>query len=224
MNRRMRKHVGQALGLLAVAGTLCLSGCKEVMLLGLILGGPPSIEPEFDAETGKALDLPDTTVAVICYASTDVRFANPNIDHELSQVVANQLFLNDIAVVRPDVVNAWLDEHPDYDHAEEVGAAMQADYVIEIELESFSLYEQNSAALFRGRTVSLVNVYEMDEMGHGERIFVKEIELVFPTEVPRSTYELPQAQFKQEFLSRLSDRIGWLFYERYSGDMIPWAT
>lgn len=224
MTRRIRNRACPALCLLAVAGILCLSGCKQVMLLGLILGGPPSIEPDFDAETGQALDVPDVTVAVVCYAPTEIRFANPSVDHELSRAVAQQLFLNGIAVIQPEVVNAWLDENPDWDHAQEVGAAMDVNYVIEIELESFSLYEQNSAALFRGRTVALVNVYEMDEMDRGERIFEKEIELVFPTEIPRPTYEMPQAQFKQEFLSRLSDRIGWLFYERYSGDMIPWAT
>ena len=61
------------------------------MLLGLLIGGPPSIEPDFDAETGLALDLPDTRVAVICYAPTDVKLYNPNIDHELSQIVAGQL-------------------------------------------------------------------------------------------------------------------------------------
>ena len=58
----------------------------------------------------------------------------------------------------------------------------------------------------------------------GERIFTKEIDFAFPTEIPRSTYEQTQTAFKQEYLSRLSEKIGWLFYERYSGDMIPWAT
>jgi hypothetical protein len=27
-----------------------------------------------------------------------------------------------------------------------------------------------------------------------------------------------------EYLSRLSEKIGFLFYPRYSGDLIPWAT
>lgn len=209
---------------LVFAAALSLSGCKEVMLLGLIIGGPPSIEPDFDAETKKSLDLPDVTVAVICYAPTEVKLYNPEIDDELSKFVAERLFVNKIQVRRPDVVNAWLDEHPDWDHAEEVGAAMEVNYVIEIDLESFSLYEPNSASLFRGRTVAMVNVYEMDESGHGEQIFVKEIDFEFPTEIPRSAYDQTQTAFKQEYLSRLSEKIGYLFYERYSGDLIPWAT
>lgn len=221
---RRRHRIAATLCLLS-AVTLFASGCKQFMLLGLILGGPPSIEPDFDAETGKALDIPDVTVAVICYAPMDVKLYNPSIDHELSRIVAQQLFVNGgINVIRPDFVNAWLDENQDWDHAEEVGAAMEVDYVIEIELESFSLYEPNSAALFRGRTVALVNVYEMDDRGRGEEIFTKEIDFVFPTEIPRSTYDQTQTAFKLEYLSRLSDKIGWLFYERYSGDMIPWAT
>ena len=144
-------------------------------------------------QTGKALDLPDVTVAVIGFAPTDVKLYNPEIDHDVSKYIAERLYVNDIQVIVPDVVNAWLDEHPNWDHPEEVGEAMDVNYVIEVDLESFSLYEQNSASLFRGRTVAMVSVYEMDEFGHGDRIFIKEIDFVFPTEIPRSTSSILQS-------------------------------
>jgi hypothetical protein len=214
--------------LFRVAGLLllmaCLPGCSQFVLLSYILGGPPSIEPDFDAQTGKGLDRPDITVAVIAYADTKMKVENPKIDVEIASMVAYRLAANKINVVHPDTVHAWLDEHPDWEKAEEVGAGLQADYVIEIELESFGLYEEHSASLFRGRAEGYVNVYEIGAEGFGERIYSKDLSFVFPTEVPRSTYDQTLTSFKREYLMRLSELIGWLFIPRYSGDKMHWAT
>lgn len=202
---------------------LTLGGCSQFALLGVLLGGPPSIEPDFDRETGKALDLPEVTVAIVCYAPTDMKLDYPKVDNEVSTTVAYRLAQNDIQVINPDVLRAWLDQNPDWEHPEEIGEAMKATHVIEIELASFDLYEQNSTNLFRGRTEAYVSVYEMDDAGRGDRIYSKDLNFVFPTEVPRPA-DVPLTSFKAEYLSRLSEKIGFLFYERYSGDLIPWAT
>jgi hypothetical protein len=202
-----------------------LPGCSQFVLLSYVLGGPPSIEPDFDAQTGKSLDRPDVTVAVIAYASTKLKVENPKIDVDLAKRVALRLASSKrINIVHPDTVHAWLDEHPDWEKAEEVGRGLKANYVIEIELESFSLYEEHSASLLRGRTEGYVNVHEISADGIGERIYSKDLSLVFPTEAPRSTYDQTLTSFKREYLTRLSELIGWMFIERYSGDKMHWAT
>lgn len=222
---RRSRRAGQRLLLCAFlsCSLFGLSGCDQVALIGVLLGGPPSIEPDFDKQTGKGLDDPNVTVAVVCYAPTDMKLDYPKIDAELAAGVAVRLFQNEIKVAHPDLVRAWIDEHPDWEHAEEIGQAMQATHVIEIELSSFDLYEPNSTNLYRGRTEAYINVFEMDESGHGERIYSRELNVVFPTEVPRPA-EVPLTTFKAEYLSRLSEKIGFLFYERFSGDLIPWAS
>jgi hypothetical protein len=194
------------------------------VLLGLLLGGPPAIEPDFDAQTGKSLDQPEITVAVICYAGSDLKVKNPKVDVEVASMVAYRLGASNIKVVHPDTVHAWLDEHRDWERAEEVGRALKANYVIEIELEEFSLYERNSASLFRGRAEGYVNVYELDEHGRGERIYSKDLSFVYPTEVPRSTFDHTHTAFKRDYLAQLSQLVAWLFTERYSGDKMHWAT
>lgn len=222
------RHLGNrtrrtALALL-VCGLFTASGCSEFVMLGVLLGGPPSIEPDFDKETGKGLDNPDFNVAVICFAPTELKLAHPKVDREVAQTVALRLAQNEIKIVNPDRVAAWLDQNRDWDQPEEVGAALKATHVIEIELADFDLYEQNSTYLYRGRTEAYINVYELDEDGHGERIYSKELDFMFPTEVARPATDLPLTNFKIEYLSRLSEKIGFLFYERYSGDLIPWAS
>ncbi len=223
--RRIGGWLRQAAIVLLLGSLLTTSGCTQFMLLGVLLGGPPSIEPDFDKETGEGLDNPDYRVAVICFAPTEMKLSHPKVDLEVSQAVAFQLGKNDIPIINPDVIAAWLDQHRDWDHAEDVGAAVKATHVIEIELAEFDLYEENSTDLYRGRTEAYINVYKIDENGGGsDRLYSKELDFMFPTEVPRFAHDQPLTNFKMEYLSRLSEKVGFLFYERYSGDLMPWAT
>ncbi len=45
-----------------------------------------------------------------------------------------------------------------------------------------------------------------------------------PIRVPRHSSEQSLVSFKRDYISRLSEKIGWMFYESYNGDMIPWAN
>jgi len=218
-----RRGVLRTFGFAAALLSMLLNGgCAQFVLLSYLIGGPPSIEPDFDAETGLSMTQPDVTVAVVCYAPTELKFNFSQIDNEVAAQVAFRLFEHKIKIIEPDYIRAWVDEHPDWEVASEIGEAFHADYVIEIELESFSLYEGNSTSLFRGKTVGFVHVADMSK--GGERVFSKDLDFSFPTRVPRSAYDQALTSFKREYLSRLSERIGFMFYESYSGDQIAWAT
>lgn len=211
-------------GLLVAMVALGLQGCSQFVVLGLLLGGFPSIEPNFDAETGLSLKGKDTTVAIVCYAPTELQFDYPKIDSEIASAIAYRLAQNEINVVHPDYVKAWIDENADWEMPEEIGEALKATHVIDIEVTSFSLYEENSHTLYRGRAEVYLNVIEMQPDGTGEKVYSTELDSVFPTHVPRSTQDISYLQFKREYLSMLSQDIGWNFYERYHGDKIPWAN
>jgi hypothetical protein len=225
MNRQQfprRLRLGVALAVLASAA-VTLTGCNYLLLAGYLLGGPPSIEPEFDKETGLSMTDKDVTVAVVCTAPPDVKLTYSHIDHDVAKLVASRLFLKKIQVVNPDKVNDWLDRHPDWDTPEELGATFGVKYVIYVELQDFGLHEKHSAELYRGRADVLVSVWAM-EGDEGEQIFSRDVESIFPRAVPRSTYETKYTTFKREYLEVLSDDIGKLFYETYHGDDIPNAN
>jgi len=221
MTRRTSLWLASAI---VVTITIGLQGCAQFALLGLLIGGPPSIEPNFDAQTGESLKDDEVTVAVVCYAPTELQYDYPKIDAEVSSAVAYRLAEHGINVVHPDYVKAWIDENADWELAEELGDALKATHVIDIELVDFSLYQENSHTLYRGRSEVYISVVEMQEDGSGEKIYSTELDSRFPTQVPRSTNDISYIQFKREYLSRLSELIGWEFYERYNGDMIPWAN
>ena len=204
-----------------VPGTV---GLHQFVILSYLIHGPPTVEPEFDTETGLSMSSPGKKVAVVCYAPTELKWKFPQIDEQVARAVAYRLGQNHIKVIHPDYVKAWVDQHPDWERASEIGLAFDASFVIEIELASFSLYEGTSTTLYRGHTEAYIHVVEMQQDATGERVFSKELDFSFPTRVPRSSYDQSLSAFQNEYLSRLSEMIGFLFYERFNGDMIPWAT
>jgi len=217
----MRIH-RRCLPLLVIAslGLAVLPGCSYILFLGYLIGGPPSIEPKFDAETKESMTDRGVTVAVICFAPNEVRYNFESIDHELAKYVTMRLHEHKIKVINPDRVKAWLDENKDWDKPEEIGSAFGTTYVVYIDLNDFSLYEDGSATLYRGKAEAIVSVWKMDEDGASERIFLEEVRSRFPLHQPRSASEESYNTFKARYLSRLSEEIGRLFYEYYVADDI----
>jgi hypothetical protein len=219
-------HAGVSLLMAAWAAlAICLpSGCNYIILAGYLIGGPPSIEPEFDAMTKKSMTDKDVTTLVVCYAPPEIRRSFALVDKELEKYVSYRLAQHHIKVVPPDLVRAWLDENPEWDKPEEIGKAFNSTYVIYIDLNDYTLYEENSATLYRGRADAIVSVFEMDQEGTGEKIYDKELHSIYPILEPRDTADVTYSTFKQQYLSRLSEEIGRQFYEYYNGDDIPEAT
>lgn len=207
---------------LVAALLLCvpLSGCSYVLFLGYLIGGPPSVEPEFEAQTDESLSDKDVTVAVVCFAPTEVRYSFENIDNELAKYVTFRLVEHKIKAIPPDYVKAWLDENKEWDRPEEIGNALKANYIVYIDLNEFSLYEEGSASLYRGRSEAIVSVWKMDEGGEAEKIFSAEKISKYPLHQPISTSEETFTNFKGRYLSRLSEEIGRFFYEYYLSDEI----
>lgn len=217
-----RRVLLRVLTLLLAAG-LCLplSGCSYILFFGYLLGGPPSVEPPFDSETKECMTDKDVTVAVICFAPKDVKYGFEKIDEELAKYVTFRLHEHKIKVINPDQVKAWLDANKDWDKPEEIGAAFKTTYVIYIDLNEFTLYEEGSATLYRGRSEAIVSVWKMDEdHEEAEKIFSKEKISKFPLHRPESSTETTYSNFKARYLSRLSDEIGRFFYEYYLSDEI----
>lgn len=195
-------------------------GCRQILTLGYLIGGPPSIEPDFDAKTNLSLNKKGKKVLVLCDAPKEVKFDFDAVDRELGRHISHRLSNNKIKVMDPDAVHAWLDEHTDWDTPVEIGRDFEADYVVFIEINEFGLYEEGSHSLYRGHSECLITVYEMED-GEGHEIYTKEYVSKFPLLEPKSASEVSYYDFKRHYLSFLSEELGRHFYEHYAGDDIP---
>jgi len=224
LSRIRRLARGVLLPLLLVTAMLpALSGCNYVIAIAYLIHGPPSIQPDFEKTTGESMTDYHTVVAVVCYAPTEVKWDFEAIDFEIAEYVTKQMFMHQIRVIDPDRIRDWLDKHSEWDKPEEIGAAFHATHVVYIDLQGYHLYEKNSTQLFRGRAEAMVSVWKMDGE-EGDKIYSKELTSLFPLKVARSVYETSYYRFKKEYLVRLSEEIGRLFYPYYNGDDIKDAT
>ncbi|MCH2210217.1 MAG: hypothetical protein MK110_02875 [Fuerstiella sp.] len=218
-------HIQVLLRLTVLTGMLsCLSGCNYLIFFGYLLGGPPQLEPAFEKATNKSFTDRGVRVAVVCYAPDELRYQYDSVDHLIAVGVSARLKQNHVAVVNSEAVRVWLEENPDWDTPDEVGAQFDTTFVVYIDLSDFSLYEHDSRHLFRGRAEATVSVYEMQADGEGQRIFHHELMSEFPRLTPRSASEISYDSFRSEYLLRISDEIGRMFYPYGSGDDVGSGT
>lgn len=202
----------------------CFSGCNYLVFFGYLIGGPPQLEPIFEKETRKSFTDYGVRVAVVCYVDDDLKYQYDSIDHLLAVGVAARLRQNNINIVEPGRVRSWLEENTHWDTPDEIGAEFDATYVVYIDMSNFSLYEHDSRHLYRGRAEIVVSVYEMDASGEGERIFSQDLSSEFPRLTQRSASEISYDSFRTEYLLRLSEEIGRMFYPYGSGDDVGSGT
>ncbi|MFK7821342.1 MAG: hypothetical protein AB8G99_21685 [Planctomycetaceae bacterium] len=227
---RLSKHSRWCMyPLLAALMVVGISGCKQFILLSYLIGGPPSIEPVFSKQTGTSLTDFGVKVAVVCYAEDEILWDFDKVDHQIAAAVTHQLRRKKVDVISPDRVRAWLDQNPDWDRPQEIGAGLvDADglnptHIIYIDLLEYDLFEPDSANLYRGRSEATVSVFKMDEDGEGDgqKIFDNDLQSKYPLLTPESSSAVSYSDFRGRYLVRLSEEIGRLFYERYAGDDIP---
>lgn len=203
---------------IALASVLSTSGCNYFLLIGYLIGGPPSIQPDFDKLTKESLTDKGVKVAVVCFAPDAIRLNFIDVDKDIANYVARRLFQHNIKVIQPDRVQDWLDRHDDWDKPDEIGEATGATHVIFVDVHKYNLFEENSHELFRGRAEVMVSVFKMQKGDQAEKIYTKELTSFFPLSAPRATSEISYDRFRRQYLGRLSEEIGRLFYEYFNGD------
>lgn len=209
---------------LALLLLLTMPGCNYFIVLGYLIGGPPQVEPAFEKATGKSFTDRNVQVAVVCYAPDELTKMHDNIDQMLSRRLALLLTRNHIKTISPFEIQTWMENNPDWDNAIDIGREFDVNYVVFVDMSEFSMYEPPGNTLFRGRCEAIVSVYEMETDGDGKRVYNRELNSVYPIQVPRSAAEISYEGFRTEYFNRLAEEVGRLFYPHGSGDDITSAT
>ena len=192
--------------LMLVTISLSASGCVGPMLatgIYLLQGG--NVVP---AEC-KALE--HKRVVVVCRPPSSHEYRQAGASRALAQRVSQLLVENvkDIDVVNPREVDNWIDES-DWGDFKELAKAVQADMVLHIVLDEFSLYEGKT--LYRGRTDLTMTVYDMKEKG--KEVWSKDMdEFLYPAHSGIPAQDKPPQQFEREFVSIIATRIAEYFYK-----------
>ena len=180
---------------------LATTGCSTLLTVAYLVQ-PADVPAEFAELKGKK-------VAVVCRPIIELEFTDAGSARELASLVGMQIEQN---VRRSDVVGQhevarWIDENAWVDY-QTVGKALEADYVVGIDLEEFRFHE--GSTLYRGRATAHVKVYDLEEK---KLVFQKRIDdFAFPANNAIPAADRSEAEFRSLFLQMLSQRISRLFH------------
>ena len=201
-----RSYCRSFIGLGLAVTCLVSSGCNPLTIFYFLFLLPA---PKVDAAC-KALEK--QKVVVMTYASRSAQFEHAGIDNDLAKGVVRELRDNvkGIKLVDPNEVRQWRDEHSDFELAD-VGRAFKATRVVYIEIESFSLYEQQSTQLYRGTAKIRVQVADMDK--GGETVWDTILEPQFPGHRPIPASDMSRDKFRSIFTKYLTRQIAHNFFD-----------
>jgi hypothetical protein len=185
-----------------------LSGCSTLLTVAYLVR-PHDVPAEFAGLKG-------SHVAIVCRPIVELEFSDAGSARELTNVVDQQLRqrIRGINVIGQHEVARWLDENSWVDYPA-LGKAIDADYVVGIDLEQFRLFE--GSTLYRGRAAVTVRVFEVKT---GEVVFQKRIDKYeFPANGAIPTSDRSESEFRTMFLTMLGQRIARSFYAYESRDV-----
>jgi hypothetical protein len=200
-----RSRFGNARVYLAATLLLTLvaaAGCQASLATAMWLIKGPNIPAEFD-------QMKEQKVAVVCRAVDFSNFNYANVPKELSRQVSTLLGTNvsKIEIIDQRKVDEWMDNNM-WDDYVEVGRALEADMVLGLDLEQFSIFD--SQTLYRGRANVTIKLYDCES---GNPLVDKALpQAVYPPNAAKATSDLQESAFRREFLANLAEEIGRHFY------------
>ena len=195
-----------------VSGTnLLQTGCLGLASNLMHAVGMDMIPPEYEG-------FEDQTVAVITISDSS-SYTRDQKSSELSTYVGKILAkeIKGIKIIRDDKISHWRDTNgwDSLDFAE-IGAGVEADKVVGIELGNFSL--RDGPTLYCGTSDVTITVIDV---ATAEADFTKSLEEYrYPTMAGQHTSETTESRFRKLYLQTLAEEIGRSFHPYDMSDRV----
>ena len=191
--------------LLALIVMAPLSGCAGLIAYPLYVIKGDSVPANYDKLASKR-------VAVICKSASSA--SGPNspeslINRHFSQILQERV--SDVEIVPVEEVADWIDRN-NWNEIDcvEVGRGVNADAVVLLAVESFSL--KDSPPVFKGRSTVTTKVYDLTQDGKVD-YQGNTFDFAYPQNGGRHTTELSDAAFQRQFTKVLSHHLAKDFFK-----------
>ena len=174
------RPVREVILLLVLALAVVASGCHMPGVFFAWLAAPRHPKKTIEAE----YELESERMVIVVYAGTDTLFKYPTAPLEVSYDLVNEVCLHLSprvkTVVGPVDVVRWQESNLEWPNMtlDDIAKAFQADTVLYVELEQYSMIEERSANLLRGRVNGRVQVAKVD--AERNPTFEATVSTVFP--------------------------------------------
>jgi hypothetical protein len=155
--------------------------------------------------------LKGSKVAVVCRANATRQYRNAQVDRDLAGMTSAILKTNvsRIKIVDHRKLADWLDNNT-WDEYVEVGKALDADYVLGIDMDRFDLHA--GPALLQGKADLRLQLVDVKK---GETVFQKDLpNNAYPNNRQIASSDVGgESVFRQQFVAILAGRIARMFYD-----------
>lgn len=220
---RKQSRGGTPTSLLSLAlCALALGGCSLGVMAGKMFKGEPLRQAEFLSMTGTDLGKGKHRIAIVCSTPSSVESDLSSLNLDLIDGVTRRLKVHGVDVVDPDQVAKWIDDNGGVvtDPAA-MANAFDTEFIAWIDIDSFSLKEDETSKLLRGRTNGFVRVYQVQEVGNSKvalSAFNSEFTSIFPSHQPISELSRSKLSFQKEYIDRLCSELAIKFYDHRPGE------
>lgn len=214
---------GTPTSLLALAlCALALGGCSLGVMAGKMFRGEPLRPAEFKSMTGTDLTKGKHRIAIVCSTPASVESDLSSLNLDLIDGITRRLKVHEVDVVDPDVVARWIDDNGGVvTDPSTMANAFDADFIAWIDVDTFSLKEDDTSKLLRGRTNGFVRVYQIQDLD-GTKValsaFNSEFTSIFPSHQPISELSRSKLSFQKEYIDRLCSELAVKFYDHRPGE------
>ena len=225
-NRGLR-HPWRLALLLGTAFVLTI-GCNPIQLAGWVFSPDPIEAPKCSLVIkGKEAKV----VIIAAHAMLPSDYTLMRSDWELSQRLTQLLEerfkenQEQVKVVKPSQVKTYMNKNPKWRELppQEIGKHFKADWVINLEINSISLFDKSSANFFyHGNADITVTVTDAHKpIGEGE-VYALPYQVEYPKTNPLERSEMGVNQFRAKFIERIAKDLAQQFAshpprEKYDG-------
>jgi hypothetical protein len=209
--------------ILALATSLVLSagGCAVNVLAipYFLMGGEPRIQPPVKLCEKKK----DTKrVLVLAFADTGIQWGYQSVDDELTGLLVSEILQGDkrIEVVPEQTINEWKDRNANWidRDPQTIGEHFDVDYVLFVEVTSFSLNTTRNQYLLQGHSDVLFKVWDVNKE---TLAFSDVLEKDFPSNRSVELQNVSsEEQFRRLFLRRIARELSWYIVPHQAADEI----
>ena len=196
-------------------------GCSLGVMAGKMLFGDPKVKSQFRGATGVDLTKGEKSLLIICSAPHGILAKYPSIQIDIVDRMTRHLDTRKVKVISSDDVATWFDDHGEWGDFSELADEFDADFIMHIEIDTFSCQVEDSPNLLQGKTDGKVTIVEAagKDVKSTNVAFERTFDVTFPAyPVPRENKS--EQLFTEGFLDRTAISLTQFLYDHRASETV----
>ena len=214
-----QRRVSHNVILLILSAMMVLPGCSLGIMINKMFFDDPKMKSVFREATGTDLTDGEKTILIACSTNHQILSKHPGVRIDIVDKMTRILDTRNVKLVPPDDVATWFDDHGEWGDFSELANSFGADYVMHIDLKTFSVEVPDSPNLLQGKAEGRVAMMEVKMSGKKKdkkkatTVIERSFKVMFPTTYPIPRETRSEETFTENFLDRISSQLARMLYD-----------